>query len=433
MPISPFLGSVLGGFTSESDKLRQEEDAKTQAELEREQHGLISLIDSPTAHPDLKAAATVSLLTRKPGKQSAFQKWYGQAAGDPIFPAIQALMGQQGQDGQGGPGVEHPGMAGPGDVPAGQSPNLFFGPGEREEATSRGTEVGRVGGAFDAAKQYGVDLSPETQERIVAGGGRAALPSASQLTPGTLTLTDGRTVPGHFNKANGEYYDADQNYMDSSQVTGFIPSGHLTAAGSQSTGGKWLVKADPNSSTGYSNFHYDATGKQIGEPVTGAQAPTPPTLYSPVPTPGGGKRFNVKTGKYEDAPGGENAPRPTSPETSATQISHTLSQVDAYVRDALRGELVPSSALAQAKRKKLQDERAVVAGYQDYNDLASQVAAAQGGVSNYTAPPPSVEDVAGQGQAKKGKAKKGSKAGPQDVTSDSLTKVRQLIKELEKK
>lgn len=351
------LSGFVGGFNRESNSIRQEEQSRSDQDAAIEQRALEHLANADD--PQIRAAAVTAMLTPKKGSAaSGFQKWFGQQRNHPVFDQIQQLVG------------------------GGAQP--FMSPEEKSAAARSGAITGAGRGYAQTLREEGYEPTEEGLSRVASGAAGApyARPQMSGQS-GKITLKDGRTIIGSFDKVYQSYQDGDGNQISADDIANFEPT--ATHAVNPSQGGAWKSEKDPTSSTGYRWVHRDAAAKEMGR---GGEAPAPPPeTFSPVQTPSGVLRFGNKSGAVSPAPGGEGISQPAP----ATADFETLKQVsDEIYRRASAGVFHPQGLPIDEKEilPKLDAEARAMGWKGGWNELQQALGQAQAAVGQRVQPPP---------------------------------------------
>mgnify|MGYP001566350530 FL=1 len=139
--LGAFLGDVVGGFTKQSDTIRKDNMDRQQRQDDREQEIMLAIANSPDVRPETRSAAVTGLLTRRPGKSTGFDKWFGKHEQNPVFSQVHAMLGESA-----GGGMNPSGSAEGGNGPltgAGGPPELSP---MREQPQADWTAAGASGG-----------------------------------------------------------------------------------------------------------------------------------------------------------------------------------------------------------------------------------------------------------------------------------------------
>jgi hypothetical protein len=257
------LSDMLGGYLSESDKIRQENEKKNQEQLGIEQVALQHLMTSDD--PRVKAAAITSWLSPRKSGPGPLAKWYGQQEANPAFQQVQTILGQG-----------TPGMA------------PWMTPQQKTESEYGSAITGRSEGIFNEyEKRTGVPPPQGFVERTLAGMSGAPQ-RAMALQSGVIGRKgpNGQTVyeNGFFDPSSGEYYD--QSYTPVYDGVDFRRTGIHDVG---STGSKWYQLPDGTYQ------HVDAQGRLMGiTSMPGVLPPGPaPAIIQPGP---GGEPARAVTG-----------------------------------------------------------------------------------------------------------------------------------------
>lgn len=87
------IGPLVGGFNTESDKIRTENTDKANRDQDRDRQIAETLVNNEDLPDEVRHAALTHLLTTTPGKPGGLAQWYGKQEAHPLFPIAQMLMG----------------------------------------------------------------------------------------------------------------------------------------------------------------------------------------------------------------------------------------------------------------------------------------------------------------------------------------------------
>lgn len=359
------LTGFLQGFTSASDRLRQEEGRNADAQRERNNRILQTLIGSDDQ--DISKMAMTALLTGAgEGKQAkGLNGFFGEIRQHPLFNTLTQLIGSTknvsedlgpagaGMPGQqidirpGAPGAGRPGIPGgpvntpptTGGIATGAPPpaaehqlgtpitslshpaprEIFMDPAKREMLNAAAGVEGRVtGGAHAFQTLTGTKPSHEFIEST-ARGAMGAPQKVQADIPVTLTYHDGTTGAGFFDQTNNVYKDASGNIR--TDVKSFT---RQTGAVNPNANAFTVKTPDPNSPTGYSAVRKRPDGTEIDR--TPVAPPPPPGAFSTVVAAPSGVYGVPRTGTT-GAVVPLQIPKGVDPATYASHLEQQLRQI----------------------------------------------------------------------------------------------------------
>jgi hypothetical protein len=242
------LSDMLGGYLSETEKIRAENDKKNQEQQQVEQVALQHLMTSDD--PRVKAAAITAWLQPRKAGPGVLAKWYGAQEGHPAFQQVQTILGQG-----------TPGMA------------PWLTPEQKTAAEYRGARTGQAEGIFNEYEKRTGGPPPQPFVENVLRAMSGAAQRAIALQPGVIGRrgADGKIVyeNGFFDASTGEYYDS--TYTPVYDGVDFRKTG-IHDAGSQNI--QWKQRTDGK---------YDVMNKTTGQVMATTDQPY---VMPPAPAPG---------------------------------------------------------------------------------------------------------------------------------------------------
>ena len=408
MALGAFLGDVVGGFNKESTRIRTENQARQQRDEDRAQEVLLAIANSADVRPETRSAAVTGLLTRRPGKSSGFDKWFGLHEQHPAFTAVSQLMGEpigagaavdqtpQGASGQ-PPSVVDAAQLPPAvpnesalDALPGKQPSpapmqtaavsrpaaparpvnpamnrpsgpppMFYTEEERTAQRAAGQTRGGIEGRLAGARNAGIALSEGDKSAIITG--RMSPRNTAKLV--SVEFEDG--TPGSVLQYQDGTVTLENGEPLTQRIARVVPSGNLNAGTPDpSKGGKWSFVPDRPGSEMGQWVHGSATGQEIGR-MKGSR--TAPPAYTAVIQGSAGLAGVTRGGQAVPVPGGEDFGAAVPPPAAASAVAR---QYDTVVARA-RKDAYPFGYVDVVREKALLDQYARELGYKDFAALAT--------------------------------------------------------------
>lgn len=372
MPFGPsqFVGGLVGGFRSESDSMRQSNEAEAARQQQRDDKVFDALANSDD--PDIRAAAVTGLITgNHPAR--ALDKFFGKTQEHPAFEQIKGLVADGHQ--------------------------AF--PGATEQETR--STAAKTTGVFRGAEQSKIPLTDQDKTDVFRSMHGAARKGVNRV-PIVMTLDDGSEKAGSFDPSDGSYWDQSENQVWDVKGYRRATPNPSTAGGRTVTGSSALTPEQFRAQ--YPEFAGSVSTAKPGDVVSfrlGADGkpalitvsdkpPGPGETYSPVYDASGDlQKFGNRSGAVSPAGGGTGVQRPSTPSEKLGALRAVHSDIFQLVPNAkpLATGLQPGTretATVTAAR----DAEAVKHRFKNFADLEAQIGAAAGGVGAATPPPPAV-------------------------------------------